>query len=372
MPNYNNFMNLPSLKGKLKPITCKACRDDLCSVGVCPKCLENQAWNKDYLETHTFVYDTMVRSYHYSGHNDFKSLLKRLPNEHPYMFYGIELEVAFDDDHIPQDMTESQLQSFLEGAIKICPLFVVEWDGSCHEGMEFIFPPCSYAFLTAPKTVKMFKGLFKYLADNGALLDQPNGYGMHIHLSRKFFDYGETKLGYRYSAYNDLNWLFTKFQKQIELLGGRKYTMYCRSKIDKMLNDGRMKSLLEEYGVTDLSVAVGKGGEVPEDDHYSAVNMSGNTIEARVFKSTIDYEQMMANVELVRNFAHAVRNDQIATATLNEILHTKDNLYLDKHIQKVRMACAKNGETLDLEVANDNRVSKDVDTEGVHDILMSY
>ena len=83
--------------------------------------------------------------------------------------------------------------------------------------------------------------------------------------------------------------------------------------------------------------------------------MSGNTIEARVFKSTTDYKRVLAYIELVRNMAHAVREDNIEVS-LDSLLHTKDNLYLDGIIRETRRACAKKGEKLDLEKVNDNTI----------------
>lgn len=370
MPNYNNFLDLPSLKGKLKPITCKSCRDDGLSTGTCAKCLKNQAWNKEYLETHPFVFDTQFRTYHYYKHDDFKSLPIRLKNEHPYLYYGIELEIEFDqylgqDDYDDYDECysfDSDRDRILTKATEICPLFVYEADSSLDRGIEFISRPMSYAYMTAPKTIHMFKQLFEYLKSEGALANQPNGNGMHIHLSNKFFESGNTKLVDRREAYKGFDWLFTRFQKQIELLGGRKYTGYCQSKLDQIKYDGSVARLKSYYNAdVKMEITIKKGGEVARGNHSCAITMSGATIEARVFKSTIDYKQMLANVELVRNFAHAVRNNAIDGVSLNEILHTKDNLYLDKHIQAVRMASAKNKEVLDLDDINTDTLSTKVE-----------
>ena len=92
-----------------------------------------------------------------------------------------------------------------------------------------------------------------------------------------------------------------------------------------------------------------KGGAMARNDHYSAIIESGNTIEARTFKSTLEVEQIIGNIELMRNFAHAVRNEEITGKTLNNLLHTKDNLYLDKLLNTVRKRCYKNKQEFDLE-----------------------
>jgi hypothetical protein len=43
----------------------------------------------------------------------------------------------------------------------------------------------------------------------------------------------------------------------------------------------------------------------------------------------------------MRNFAHAVRSGEIVGKSLNDILHTKDNLYLDKVLDEIRKQCFK-------------------------------
>ena len=147
-----------------------------------------------------------------------------------------------------------------------------------------------------------------------------------------------------------------KFQPEIERLGGRKYTSYCASKADKL-----KRSLIDDnytvrqYNVeAEIKCKLKKGGRVPEGDLYSAVNLTSKTIEARVFKSTTDYKEVLSCIELVRNMAHTVRDEDIKR-TLNDILHTKDNLYLDEHIAKVQRNARKDKAEFNLDrVCEDN------------------
>lgn len=367
--NYANFYwnGNSTLKANLKPVCCQSCSDSDLSVGLCKKCLENQAYNREWLETHTFIYDTTYRCYHYDGHDDFKQLPLRLPNEGNYLYYGLELEIEFDDDEVhiydprdddyDDDDDNWKIQSIIDKASEIMDgMFVVEADGSLPNGVEFIFRPMTYGYLTSKDTVEKFKKFFEYLRSEGAYVNQPDTNGMHIHLSRKFFDRGRTRLERRNEAYQNFDWLFQKFQPEFELLGGRKYTDYCQSKAGKLC-----KALKDEYftrnfnAKLEIKATLNKGGEVPCGDHYSSVNLGRHTVEARIFKSTTDYKQMYANIELVRNLAHAVRDGDIEKP-LNEILHTKDNMFLDEHISRVRLQSAKNGNKLDIDKVNDNKV----------------
>lgn len=363
-----------SLKGKLKPICCKSCQDNGERCGSCPTCLENQAYNREYMETHSFITDTNYQCYHYHGHDDIKSIPLRLPNEHPYLYYGIELEVEFDsgevsvldndDDYYDEDdrETSSDMERILERFSEITDgLFVYERDGSLDNGVEMISRPCSYAYWTSEDTVKKLKEGLEYLVDNGAYVDQPTSNGMHIHISRKFFDNGNTHLACRGEAYKSFDWIFQKFQPEFEKLGGRKYTHFCESKADKLAKnlkeDARFR--YSSYGVDiEMKATLKKGGEVG-CDHYCSVNLGGRTIETRIFKSTTDYKQVLANIEIVRNIAHAVREENIEKS-LDDLLHTKDNLYLDDLIRKTRQQCAKNHEEFDLNKMNDNKLEVNI------------
>ena len=360
----------PEVRKNLKPMTCKSCKDDGYDVGICKQCLENRAYNREWLETHAFIFDKVYRGYHTDNHDDIKQLPLHLKGENPYLYYGIELEIEFDgidirrvddDDYYDDDEEYNwEIQEVLDRFSEITQgLFVYEQDGSLQNGVECISRPCSYAYWTDKENVKRLKEGLEYLREQGAWKEQPDRNGMHIHISNKFFEHGEMKSTPQ-DAMQGFDWLFQKFQPQIEALGGRNYTDYCESKASKLY-----KSLSDSYYARNFNVDIQinatlkKGGCIPQGDHYSAVNLSGATLEARVFKSTTDYKQVLANIELVRNFAHAVRDDHIDT-TLNEILHTKDNLYLDEHISKTRMACKKKNIDFALEAVNDNAIEVEV------------
>lgn len=342
-----NIFNEKLPNGTLKPEICQSCKDSgNIRRGECSKCLEHQAYNKNYLETHSFIYDTGYRSYHTCDHADIKSLPLRLPNEHPYLYYGIELEISFDEDIIEASEYDEyydeyepsdNLDPILEEFSRITDgLFVYEEDSSLCNGVELISRPCSYAYWTHPDTVEKLKKGLEYLTDNGAYVKQPDGNGFHIHISRKFmdnYDRGDRK----YSTYEDFEWAFDEFQEEIEKLGGRKYTGYCASKKERLRQRLRGYAGDNEYKF-DIKGVLKKGGELRHDDHGSAVIISGPTLEARVFRSTTDPEQVLAMIELVRNIAHASRDGSMENTTFDAILHTKDNLYLDKVIQKTRLA----------------------------------
>lgn len=362
--------NYASLRGKLKPTTCESCKaDGLTEYGECEKCLANQAYNREYLETHTFQTDSNFGSYHDYAHKAIKALPLRLPNEKPFLYYGIELEIEFDNnwtevfyenDYGDKEPTDD-IQSILDEFAKITDgMFVFEEDGSLNNGVECISRPMSYPFWTSKETKEKLDKGFAYLKEHGALVNQPSSNGMHIHISKKFFERG----GYTFEdrdkaskSYKEFDWLFQKFQPEIEKIGERKYTIYCRSKVMELQEEFNSLKHRVNGNVGDIKVSgkMCKGGDIGYNNHGVAVNSTDKTVEVRVFKSTIETETVLSRIEFVRNLAHAVR-DNTSNATFTELLHTKDNLYLDNYIRKIELNCKRNKEEFDLEKVNTDEI----------------
>lgn len=360
MPNINDYTERIWKSNKLEPITCKGCVADGHGVGMCDKCLRAQARNVEYIATHHIPVDDELQAYHCgtAKHEAFKRTPLREANERPYLYYGIELEIEFDESELYalEDVYDGYeatdtLADVLKEFTKITGgMFIYEQDGSLNNGVEFISRPTSYAKWTNPETVEKLKKGLEYLVERGALLRQPTGNGMHIHVSKGFFEHGdivrkddEKPID---KAYQEMDWLFQYCQEEIEKLGGRHYTAYCRSKKDKIQDDMRNGLGFRSNGLVkmeyELKAKMKVGGGIAYGDHYTALNSTNKTIEARVFRSTVDYKEVLARIEIMRNFCHAVRNHTVIGDTLEGILHTKDNKYLDEYIDKIRKEEYKN------------------------------
>lgn len=363
---YEALINHPNVHEHMKPTICKSCKaDGFTECGVCETCLKNQAYNIEWLETHSFIYDDEPGCYHENSHKYWKCLPLRLPNEHPYLYNGIELEIGFEDDYVYEDdyddervMSDYFRETLAEVAKIWDGLFVYEDDSTLTEGYEFISRPMSYAYMTSDEFIaKLSKGL-EYLKSRGARVNQPTNHGMHIHLSKKFFEHGNITDAHK--AYQNFEWVFSFWQDEMEKLGRRKLTQWCESRKDKFQK--QFSHFMSNQGQNPDSGMKGvmrKGNtDIPFDDHSSAVNSDANTIEVRTFKSTIDYKEILASVEIVRNIAHAVRDDDI-NKSLDEILHTKDNKFLDEYIAKRKLECAKNKDKLSLDKVNNDEIEVD-------------
>lgn len=349
MANYSpdNYI-FHSIKNELKPTICESCRaDGECDYGSCEKCRANQAFNRSYVETHLFEGNDCLEDYH--SNKDIKSIVYRNENEHPYLYYGFELEVGFGDEideyddydeYQPAEWVCEMLTKFEHAT---GGLFASkERDGSLDNGIEFVSRPMSYAKCVDEDTIEKLKAGIAVLKDYGALDNQPRGHGMHVHISRKFFDYGATGQRNRDDAYKHMDWLFQFFQPELEKLCGREWTQYSRSKKMKLMNRincdlGRSFSNSEMVVECSVKGKMKRGGYMANGDHENAVIISGPTIEGRIFHSTLDYEQILGNIEIMRAFAHAVRDGETLGRTFNDILHTKESKYIDKILQKAHL-----------------------------------
>lgn len=288
-------------------------------------------------ETNLWVYDTKYRSYHPSEHVKFKSLKYRDPHEHPFLYYGIELEVLFNS---PIDINRIT-NEFIRATNG---LFVAERDGSVADqgnGCEFISRPLTYTKWMSDEVKNLLLEGQKVLRKYNAYEKQPKGCGLHVHMSLKFFEENTTKSVDDIKT--DMDWIFQIFQPEIEKISRRPYTRYCASKAF------RLKQILREnyyaFGLEpefrlkkgELTTSRGSG-----DTHHDAVIQTRATIEARTFRSTINIDEILATIEFCRAVAHAARNiDLKNTHTLGDIVNCKDSKYLDKYLKDNKVDLTK-------------------------------
>lgn len=349
---YNTIIEYLLERGntELRPITCDECRMDGCSVGACQRCMSNQIYNDNWVETHNFIVDTMITGYH--DGNTYHNLLKATPlreeDEHPRLYYGLELEVTFDD-YGDYDDIACEFARITNG------IAVFEHDSSVDNGFEIIFRPISKrrAYREFGEGGAVRKGL-KYLIEQGAEIHQPSTNGLHIHVSKKFF----RSKGDLSKSEVELNWLFQIFQPQLEQLCGREYYTYCQG--DKENTEAQLRNSLSSY-ISFTGAKLKKGKGLNFDDHHTAINERNDTIEARIFKSTLNANTILAYIELMSNFAYMARDGEPEGKTLDEILHTKENLYLDNHILKCRRReFKKDKKSIDFKAENKSEIELEV------------
>lgn len=320
-----------------KPECCEYCAAEGCyQRGNCEKCLKAQAENKELKETSLWVYDTRFSThfYHPGDHVQFKETVYRKKGEHPFLYYGVEHEVAFDPFRVSERDLPEIAKTFIEMMKGRC---VAESDSSIF-GIEFIYRPMSYNTIIDEEFRKDLKTGFQYLISKGAIIKQPENAGIHIHMSRKFFERNTKKNPEEINK--DLDWVFQYYQDEIEKVSQRKYTNYCQSKkgnVERFLRFGNVGVL--ESGIS-LKAELTKSplvlGDRGGDYHHAVIAMRSNTIEVRSFKSTLDVNEFLSYVQFVRNTAHTVRNKSIEKITFQDLLDAKDSPELDEYIRKLK------------------------------------
>ena len=346
VPRVNNDRNENRFGGRLQEHLHQEDKEiclDCCmplGFGNCPKCLRAKAKEMEEEETNLWLYDTRAMSYHHHDHNHFKETKLRMEHENPYLYYGMEFECLFRDSAPIEQITKE----FIEAT---GGLFVAEYDRSVTNlgnGMEFISRPLSYKKWMDKSTYLLLKKGEEVLKKYRAFDPQPDGCGIHVHMSLKFFENNTTKKVKEIKS--DIDWIFQVFQSEIEKLSQRPYTQYCASKA------WRAKRLFDQNRFTDLgfnlqprvtiekgelTISAGSGAT-----HHDAIVQTPKTIEVRTFRSTIKPEEMLAIIEFCRAIAHAARNMKLTNkTTLGDIIYCKDSNYLADLVKKTKVDTTK-------------------------------
>lgn len=300
---------------------------------MCADCQMKLAQNKKKELTTLWVYDTQLCCYHDAIHNKFKSTKYKTPHEKPYLYYGVELEVVFADNA----NKVKTVHDFIEAT---GGLFVAEYDSSVDSignGAEFISRPLSYKAWTSKEIKDKLEKGFKVLKDNGAQTIQPDGCGMHVHLSRVFFEHNTKKKVDNIKE--DIDWIFQVFQPEIEKISRRAYSNYCSSKKETVKQ--LIPSLMRNTGIN-IKYNIEKGHlpstEMDRANHHACIVETRKTIEMRTFKSTIRLDEFLATIQFCRAVAHAARNMKLDTSTtFHDIISCKDGEELSTLINNIKL-----------------------------------
>lgn len=323
---------------------CHECQD--APEGICAKHRIEQVKEMEKEATTLWVYDTLRRNYHERGHDRFKKLKYRMPNEHPYLYYGIEKEVIWDANKGSYDRV---CKEFIEAT---GGLFIAEYDSSVDRaasemghyiGAEFISRPVSYKRWMDKDTITKLENGMRVLRKYGAQDPQTDGCGLHVHMSKAFFEKNTIKKVK--DIKEDMDWFFQFFQPEIEKFARRQYTQYCASKAYrfKHANDDARRSnqgnpyfgIKGKIQLEKSQMTISQGSGIT---HHDCVIETPKTIEARVFRSTINVEEILATIEFCRGLAHTARKRTGLTGrTFGEILFSKDDNYLSNYVRKIRL-----------------------------------
>ena len=211
--------------------------------------------------------------------------------ENDDLFFGIELEVELggESDRIAGEvvdiMTENN-NSFV----------YVSHDSSLNNGFEIITQPATINYHR--RLEEKYCELFKYLVGEGYRGHNANNAGIHIHFSRKFFGVGKEE---ELRTLNLIN-LINRFWNQIVIFSRRDYnkSRYYMKKISEDWDSS--ESYLCKYDKTSLS-----------DGHHYAINIvNEDTIELRMFKSTLNPNTFMCILDFVDKVVRTVKDKSLS------------------------------------------------------------
>lgn len=302
-----------------------------------------------------------LSEYHSTSNEDKYRFLRCIDEPQQNLYYGIELEITFDDtkvdgytgdrydeygdydeegdyddegNYIPDYYSFDVYSIAREFANRTKGLGVIEKDGSLAYGysFEWISRALSFKAWNTPEVRKIMEDALDWLKEQGALINQPSGNGLHIHISRRFFEANNSESEVERAA-NDMNWIFQKYQKEIEQIGGRLFNNWCATEAMDIADRNRYSAL--RYTGAEIVKDMVK---LPYADHRRAFihSNSGNTYEARVFHSTLDFNKILAYIEFMRDIAHGARDNALEGKTFSQIIKYKKSPNLDNLVKGIR------------------------------------
>ena len=152
---------------------------------------------------------------------------------------------------------------------------IIEWkkDSSLKNGVELVTAPLNFEEI---KTYLPY--IINKLKNSGFTADDEETTGIHIHVSKQNFTEEEQ---------TRLILIYAKFEKYFKILSGRKRFNYCE---DILKN--------EKLEITN-SLEIAKNQK--KKGRMTAINFNNeNTIEFRIFQSTLNFEKITAYLQLVQ------------------------------------------------------------------------
>lgn len=273
---------------------------------------------KDYIHPYNYIPDKYIK--HYMANED--------KNSYTTLLLGVEIEVGDNDP----DIDKSTKNNVVKKCIQIMNGNNSDNENliySTHDGtvqIELDTMPCSIEF---HKQKMNYKELFKYLDQAGYKGHDCKNAGLHIHANREYL--GKTKLQ-RQLVISKILYIIEKFNDEICVIG-RRSTYYSQFVGDRA-NEDTALNLFNKY---------------TKEGKRAALNlMHKDTIEFRMFKSTLKYETFMLTLEFVKDIIDFAKNadiEKIEMITWRDLMQTfsdelqkyyndRYNKMLDKNIDK--------------------------------------
>lgn len=248
---------------------------------------------KNYIHTYNYIPDKYVKHY--------------MDNENPAttLLLGVEIEVGGNDvefdKSVKNDVVKNSIQIMNGSDSDKEDLIYSTHDGTVQ--IELDTMPCSLEF---HKQKMNYKELFKYLDSYGYKGHDCKDAGLHIHANRDYL--GKTKFQQQL-VISKILYIIEKFNDEFCVIG-RRNTYYSQFVGDRAKDDTAL-NLFSKY---------------TKEGKRAALNLvHKDTIEFRMFKSTLKYETFMLTLEFVKDIIDFAKNtdiEKIEMITWGDLMQT--------------------------------------------------
>lgn len=307
---------------------CKRCRMSFCTCQKCGKTDRKSQFiiHKAYVECKDCARSSvLVRDYHSNTSRSMPTFYGA-NGESEALFLGFELEVARKNDVTYRDFAIRQLKNIFE-----TKYLEFTRDGSLTDGIEIISQPATIEHHRSLRT--KYSEAFEALLASKLYGHDCREAGLHVHVSKKAFNSLGVEVYPGWTiAYGRLLLLFARFENILNVLSRRgNNRSYCQK-------------IIPEWGLppTDDPNYASKFAllrETSESGHYTELNTeSSQTIEFRLFRSTLNLESFFAILEFVNGVGKYVLShtfNDCRVVTFEELLAFIDSNDLRNYVTRL-------------------------------------
>lgn len=231
------------------------------------------------------VDSAIIKPYDYKPNLTF---YKNGTNDNDGLFMGVELEVD-SDDYNPKTEEARRVQELL-------PHVYCKRDGSLNNGFENVTHPCTLGYHMKAD----YKEAFEYMKEQGLTGHDNNTCGLHVHVNRDY-------LGLSTDS-QDLT--IAKIMLILDTLWEKGLVSFTRRQ-ESELSHWAKRCCMEDIGNEEEEI-VCKSKQFKRNGRYYAVNLQNtNTVEFRIFKSTLNYNSFIATLQFVSNIVNYAVNTSL-------------------------------------------------------------
>lgn len=241
-------------------------------------------------------YEPLIYRYHsgYRPHVQFYLTPSEIEQKENNLYIGFELEFDYTK-RVLSPTDKKRVIKDNNNILRSSEYLYYMLDGSVRNGLEMISQPSTYKFYLLNRN--NFENVFNSVKSHGYVAS--SACGLHFHINKDFFSSDLTSDEY-YSSLQKLLTIWDKFWPDLVKLSKRtpqklyrwagKYNISPNSIVDK---------------IVDCNV---RGERNPSFSKYMAVNLNHNdTIEFRIFSSTLDLDEFYAMLKFVVNVAYTAK-----------------------------------------------------------------